>query len=126
MSGEHGGQVVVLRRTWHRSDRHRASYRLADLLGVRWDSRGGGFDARHARRRGWVRLFAYVRCDGALAGRVAHSCRHGAPPHLLKCVVLEGDNEPGVYARLAGLAGAGPCVGGQDGGVVRQSNGGSA
>lgn len=37
-------------------------------------------------------VHGYVWCDGAVEGEVAHSCRHGRPPHSIKVCIVAVDN----------------------------------
>ncbi len=37
-------------------------------------------------------IHGYVYCDQAVAGELAHSCRHGPPPHKVKVCVVARDN----------------------------------
>lgn len=66
--------TVWARRRWNHWEE--GLYRLADLRNVRWDTYGGGWRSM----RGWDQvapqpfLHAYVMCDAALEGGVAHSC----------------------------------------------------
>src|SRR5687767_7034922 len=46
---------------------------------MRWDYIGGGIGPRSQ----W-RVYAYVMCDAMLSGKIAHSCKHGPPPHNLR------------------------------------------
>jgi plasmid stabilization system protein ParE len=38
-------------------------------------------------------LHGYVWCDGMISGVLAHTCRHGPPPHRIKVCVTKKGNE---------------------------------
>lgn len=65
-----------------------AEYRLADVRRLRWDYIGGGIQ----RRSQW-HAYGYAMCDGMIGGRIAHSCRHGPPPHRVKVCITKKYNE---------------------------------
>ena len=96
--------LVVVRRQWN--NWQRASYRLADLDGIHWDSISGGVRAPAPQ----AFLHAYVRCDGMLDGELAHSGAHGPCPHPIKVCVVKADNEPAVIRWLVQRAGPKPAV----------------
>ncbi len=54
--------------------------------------------------------FIHVRvwCDQMIKGELAHSCRHGPPPHEILVCVVKRDNEPDVFAELERMAGPRP------------------
>ena len=80
------GLVVWVRRQF--DDWRHAAYRMDDLSGLHWSSIGGGLQRRANREY----LHAYVRCDGMIAGELAHSCRHGQGPHRIKVCITKVDN----------------------------------
>jgi len=81
------GPVVWVRRQF---DHHKhAAYRLADVDGWHWSGISGG--VRHRANRDY--LHGYVWCDGMIAGKLAHTCRHGPPPHRIKVCVTKKGNE---------------------------------
>lgn len=86
--------VVWVRRQWN--DLRRASFPLSGLSGVHWSDMSGGVTRRANRRY----LHAYVSCDAALEGEVAHSCLHGEGPHRIKVCIVAKDNTPAVMAAL--------------------------
>jgi hypothetical protein len=65
-----------------------ADYRLSDVSRIRWDYVGGGIQ----RRSQW-HVYGYVMCDAMLSGKIAHSCRHGPPPHRVKVCITKKYNE---------------------------------
>ena len=80
--------VVWVRRQFN-GRRRRAAFRLADVSGLHWSSRSGG----KKRRANRPYLHGYVWCDAMIAGGVAHSCRHGPPPHRIKVCLTKVDNK---------------------------------
>jgi hypothetical protein len=82
------GLVVWVRRQFN-NRRRRAAYRMSDLSGLHWSSRSGGKQRRANRQY----LHAYVWCDAKITGAVAHSCRHGPPPHRIKVCITKVDNK---------------------------------
>lgn len=70
--------LVSVRR--HPQDWQTATYRLNDVHNLHWDCVSGGV----GRVTSHPALFGYVWCNGAVSGGVAHSCRHGPPPHRIK------------------------------------------
>jgi hypothetical protein len=65
-----------------------ADYRLSDVARLRWDYIGGGIQQRSA----W-HVYGYVMCDAMLSGKIAHSCKHGPPPHRVKVCITKKYNE---------------------------------
>ena len=82
------GPVVWVRREF-RAQRRRAAYRLAEVSGLHWSSRSGG----KKRRANRPYLHGYVWCNAMIVGAVAHSCRHGPPPHRIKVCITRIDNK---------------------------------
>lgn len=81
------GPIVWVRRQF---DHHKhAAYRLQDVGRWHWSNFSGGV----GRRANRYYLHAYVWCDGMIAGAIAHSCRHGPPPHHVKVCITKKDNE---------------------------------
>jgi hypothetical protein len=80
------GILVNVRR--RPADRLRADYRLSDISRMRWDYISGGL----SRRSQW-HVYGYVMCDAKISGKVAHSCKHGPPPHKIKICVTKKHNE---------------------------------
>ncbi|HEX8164977.1 MAG TPA: hypothetical protein VF601_04225 [Beijerinckiaceae bacterium] len=93
-----GTPVVRVRRQWN-DLRRIATYRLADMADFHWSKVGGGI----GRRAPQAFLHAYVMCDEILAGDLAHSCRHGPPPHRIKVCITRKDN-PAVFKALLEIA----------------------
>ena len=81
------GPIVWVRRQF--SHHKHAAYRLADVSRWHWSNFSGGVGHRANR----YYLHAYVWCDGMIAGEIAHSCRHGPPPHHIKVCITKKGNE---------------------------------
>ena len=81
------GPIVWVRRQF--DDHRHAAYRIADVEGWHRSDISGGVNHRANRRY----LHVYVWCDGMIAGELAHSCRHGPPPHRIKVCVTKKGNE---------------------------------
>lgn len=92
------GASVFVRRHWNQYPN--AEYRLRDLQCPHWSCFSGGEVTGFAKRSPRPMVHGYVRCDGALAGEVAHSCMHGPPPHRIKVVVVAKDNDRDVMRWL--------------------------
>jgi hypothetical protein len=82
------GLVVWVRREFKSLSR-RAAYRMTDVTGLHWSRRSGG----KKRRANRPYLHAYVWCDAMIVGAVAHSGRHGPPPHRIKVCIVKVDNK---------------------------------
>jgi hypothetical protein len=81
------GPVVWVRRQF--SHRWHAAYRLADVSRWHWSNISGGMQHRANR----YYLHAYVWCNGMIAGKLAHTCTHGPPPHNIKVCITKKGNE---------------------------------
>ena len=81
------GPIVWVRRQF--SSRKHAAYRLGDVDGWHWSNMSGGI----VRRANRFYLHGYVWCDALIAGKLAHSCLHGPPPHHIKVCVTRKGNE---------------------------------
>lgn len=79
--------LVWVRRQWNNT--LSAGYRLTDLSGPHWSDFSGGTQTRANRPY----VHAYVLCDAAVEGEVAHSCLHGKGPHRIKVCVTAIDND---------------------------------
>ena len=88
------GPVIWVRRHFN-NRRRRAAYRIADVSGLHWSSRSGGKKFRANRPY----LHGYVWCNAMITGGVAHSCRHGPPPHRIKICIVKIDNK-GVWPEI--------------------------
>lgn len=93
-----GGQFVRVRRQWN--DWRKAKYRLEDLEHVHWSYMSGGVQAPTPRPF----MHAYVRCDAAVEGEVAHSGTHGPCPHSIKVCIVQKDNSKSVIEALKRIA----------------------
>lgn len=78
--------VVNVRR--RPADRRRADCCLAEISRLKWGYISGGLQ----RRSQW-HVYGYVMCDRMIAGKVAHSCKHGPPPHKIKVCITKKYNE---------------------------------
>ncbi len=67
-----------------------ATYDLTRVYRLRWDNVGGG-----VQRGSAMHVYGYVLCDGLIDGELAHSCRHGPPPHEIKVCITKKYNEYG-------------------------------
>ena len=65
-----------------------ARYELDKITGMQWSRVAGGM-----HRRSQLHVYGYVWCNEKVDGRVAHSCRHGPPPHKIKICVTKKYNE---------------------------------
>ena len=92
---------VVVRRQW--DDWRKATTDLSKISGLDWDNCSGGVMAPAPR----FFLHGYVFCTD-LEGDIAHSCRHGPPPHKIKVCLVKKDNEPEVWKTLIEMAPARP------------------
>jgi hypothetical protein len=79
-----------------------ARYELGRISGLRWSFVGGGIQ----RRTQW-HVYGYVRCNEMIDGRVAHSCRHGPPPHDIKVCVTKKYNEK-IWPKILDIVGPKP------------------
>ncbi len=90
--------TVVVRRHWN--DNRRAVYGIGHLERLHWSEVSGGVSRRSPR----AFVHAYVWCDGAIDGEVAHSGMHGPCPHRIKVCVVAKDNDRAVMEQLKKLA----------------------
>lgn len=95
------GMVVKVRRQFN--DYNIASYRIENIGGFHWDCISGGVKSLAA----FSSIYAYVSCDKAISGEVAHSCAHGDFPHRIKVCILKKDN-PDTYHYIKSLVGDNP------------------
>lgn len=65
------------------------------LQNLQWDILSGGVKASTNQ----YYIFAYVWCD-QIEGVIAHSCKHGDGPHLIKVCITKKNNDPDVFARI--------------------------
>jgi hypothetical protein len=79
---------IILKVRRQPSHRRLADYCLSEVSGLRWDYISGG-----TRRRTQWHVYGFVKCDGMLSGKLAHSCRHGPAPHKVKVCVTKKYNE---------------------------------
>ncbi len=81
------GPIVWVRRQFN--SRKHAAYRLAEVSEWHWSNMSGGIVRRANRHY----LHGYVWCDAMIAGKLAHTCQHGPPPHRIKVCVTKKGNE---------------------------------
>ena len=93
--------LIEVRRQWN--NWKLARYRFTDVEGFNWDNQSGGINAKANR----FYIHAYVMCDAMANGEIAHSCKHGPPPHKVKICITKKGNEA-VFQELAALAGPNP------------------
>jgi hypothetical protein len=87
-------ETVVVRRHW--DDWRRATVRRSSLEGLRIDRVSGGV----GRVSPYAMVYGYIWCDQISDGELAHSCKHGPPPHEIKVVVVGVDNSPKLMKAL--------------------------
>jgi hypothetical protein len=98
MSNLNENEPIVWVRRQYNDCRH-AAYRLSDVWDLHWDNKSGGVQARANR----YYLHGYVLCTAMIEGEIAHSCRHGRPPHQIKVCITKVGNEK-VFPQLLALA----------------------
>jgi hypothetical protein len=54
-----------------------------------------------------MHVYGYVLCDGMIDGELAHSCRHGPPPHEIKVCITKKHNEQ-VWPHILQIVGPKP------------------
>ena len=79
-----------------------ARYDLTKITELRWGFIGGGIQ----RRAQW-HVYGFVWCNEKIDGRLAHSCRHGPPPHRIKVCVTKKFNET-IWPKILALVGPKP------------------
>jgi len=79
-----------------------ATYPLERVYRMRWDNVGGGIQQRSA-----MHVYGYVLCNELIGGKLAHSCRHGQPPHEIKVCITKKHNEQ-VWPRIPEIVGPKP------------------
>jgi hypothetical protein len=96
-----GNEDVFVRRQW--SHNHRIGVvPFSGLKSLQWTRMSGGVNAMAPQRF----LSCIVLCTD-VEGDIAHSCRHGPPPHPIRVFILKKDN-PKLYAKLIEIAGSKP------------------
>ena len=86
-------------------DRLLARYEVADILEPHWEYTSGG-EGKAARLPSF---YAYVWCDAAVEGRVAHTGVHGGEcPHRIAVHVPSKHNDSDVMNNLRSTAGSKP------------------
>jgi hypothetical protein len=92
--------IVQVRR--EPADWRLARYELARISALEWGFTGGGVQ----RRTQW-HVYGYVWCNENIDGRVAHSCRHGPPPHRIKVCLTKKFNEK-IWPKIVEIVGPKP------------------
>jgi hypothetical protein len=95
-------ETVIVKVRRQPQDWRLADYRLTDVSGLRWGKTSGG-----TQRRYQLHVYGYVMCDAMLSGKIAHSCRHGPPPHNVKVCITRKYNE-GIWSLILESAGPKP------------------
>lgn len=93
--------IVTVRRQWDHW--MKARYRLSDVSRLHWDDMSGGINAAAPQ----LFVHGYVLCNGMIDGELAHSCRHGRPPHEIKVCITKKFNES-VWHEVIKLVGPKP------------------
>jgi hypothetical protein len=88
--------LINVRRQWN--DYRVGAVQLRDLRGFHWRQTSGGVAARSPRPFPHARLW----CDKIVDGEIAHSCRHGPPPHEVLVCIVKKDN-PETFRELERL-----------------------
>jgi hypothetical protein len=78
--------TVTVKRQW--DDHRRATFRIDDLEGLRWDRISGGVQAVTPQPF----VHAYVWCNDMIKGELTHSGAHGPCPHRIKVCLIMADN----------------------------------
>ena len=91
--------VQVRRQPGHR---RLARFALDKIEQMQWGRVSGG-----TKRRSQLHVYGYVWCDQKVDGTLAHSCRHGPPPHWIKVCVTRKYNEK-IWDRIIAIAGPKP------------------
>jgi hypothetical protein len=86
--------ALYVRRQWN--DWKIARVALSDFEGSHWSNVSGGIQATAPRDF----IHGYILCNRILSGEIAHSCRHGRGPHVIKVCIVQKDNDPEVFARI--------------------------
>ena len=81
-------QSVLVKVRRQPGDYRLATYPLEKVYRMRWDNIGGGIQQRSA-----MHVYGYVLCNELTGGKLAHSCRHGPPPHEIKVCITKKHNE---------------------------------
>jgi hypothetical protein len=84
----------------HSFDWQEATYAFDALQDPQWSQISGGIKRTFPREM----ICAYVACNEALAGEVAHSGSHGECPHWIKVCVTKKGSSPQAFAELKRLA----------------------
>ena len=80
------------------NDRRIATYRVDEVDGIHFSAVTGGIQTLLP----YQALCGYVYCDAMVEGELAHSCDHGKGTRRIKVVIPKIDNDPRLWANLAG------------------------
>jgi hypothetical protein len=72
-----------------------AQYDRAHVSGLHWIDVSGGVSATLTHSF----VHGYVLCNAMISGELAHSCRHGPPPHSVLVCLLKKDN-PAIWPMI--------------------------
>jgi hypothetical protein len=95
-------QPILVKVRRQPGDHRLATYLLERVSRMRWGKIGGGI-----RQRSAMHVYGYVMCNELIAGRLAHSCRHGPPPHEIKVCITKKHNEQ-IWASILEIVGPKP------------------
>jgi hypothetical protein len=95
--------VVTVRRQWNHTHMQ-GQVLLEHLHDFHWRRTGGGSVGGFGNVAPRPFIYARMRCDSLLEGEIAHSCRHGPPPHEILVCITKMDNR-NIYSALKELAG---------------------
>lgn len=93
---------VLVRVRRQPSDWRIAAYDIRSVSRLRWDNIGGGIQRGSA-----VHVYGYVLCNEMVGGELAHSCRHGPPPHEIKVCITKMHND-GIWRDIIQIVGPKP------------------
>ena len=99
MKNSVGSHTVFVRRQWNDTSRI-AEVLLKSISGLHLSDVSGGVRARAPRKF----LHGYINCNDIIRGDLAHSCRHGRPPHSIKVCIVKKDNTSEVISYLEAVS----------------------
>ena len=86
--------LITVRRHWR--DSQKGQVHINKLTNLRFESVSGGVGVMAPRRF----LHGYILCTDLVSGEIAHSGRHGPPPHEIIVCITKKDNTPEMYKWL--------------------------
>jgi len=90
--------LITVRRQWN--DWVKGAVKLKDLADFHWRNSSGGVGANSPR----AMLYGRMWCTALASGSLAHSCRHGPPPHEILVCIVQKDNDRRLFQHLRSLA----------------------